>query len=396
MSRQYATMLLDTALEQKKWDLAKDLVRFLRAIDPNDVESPRTSIVMGSKFGLQSVQNSVLPNSEDLTLILGNITRGRSFSTTQAPPTKQVLEAKPDTPTNKDKFVISTAVNPLRNKRRVSQVPKDKLKITEDFFIEDILQRHATKLLQYRKLEDLGFMAAKLDFQLVGWLSKEKDKSAKIDDFVLTLKQLHEQLEWPKPSIEQMKNGQVEIGAAVSQTPVSDAGTSNVESGYKSFSHSNEMDTFGGYFNTNYPKTVATRMSSIDVEANLLPKMDMMSVASEQVSLMWDEDKPMGQNFVNYEVEEDQTFHNAIEEQRRKDAKSKQAIQKMEIKLRYLLQLFTEGECLEFSLLLSIMLLDKASVLRITNKAIRSNSLILCRKLRNGLKDVTRWSLYEW
>lgn len=32
MSRQYATILLETALEEEKWDLAKDLVRFLRAI----------------------------------------------------------------------------------------------------------------------------------------------------------------------------------------------------------------------------------------------------------------------------------------------------------------------------------------------------------------------------
>jgi len=403
VSRQYATMLLDTALEQKKWDLAKELVRFLRAIDPNDVESPRTSIVMGggSKFGLSSVQNSVLPNSEDLTLILGNITRGRSFSTTQAP-SKQVVEAKADTPTNKDKFqVISTAVNPLRNKRRVSSIPKEKIKITEDFFIEDILQRHATKLLQNRKLEDLGFMAAKLDFQLVGWLSKEKDRSAKIDDFVTTLKQLHEQMEWPKPSMMENAGSLSDVGA-VSQTPVSDASNSNVESGYKSFSHSNEMENFGGYFNSfQKPGTSGIEgkfRHSIDVEANLLPKMDMMSVASEQVSLMWDDvDKPLGQQgFMSFEMEEDQSYHNAIEEQKKKDARSKQAIQKMEIKLRYLLQLFTEGDCLEFSLLLSMMLLDKASVVRITNKAIRSNSLILCRKLRNGLKDITRWSLYEW
>ncbi len=133
-----------------------------------------------------------------------------------------------------------------------------------------------------------------------------------------------------------------------------------------------------------------------DVEANLLPKMDLMSVASEQVSL-WDDEKTSGPNtpFASFDLE-DQTYHNAIEEQKRKDKRTKQAIQKMEIKLRYLLQIFVEGDCLEFSLLLSIMLLDKAAVVRITNKAIRSNSLILCRKLRNGLKDITRWSLYEW
>ncbi|KAL7028647.1 hypothetical protein ACKWTF_005937 [Chironomus riparius] len=385
VSRQYATMLLDTALEQKKWDLAKDLVRFLRAIDPNDVESPRTSFIMGNKFGI--TQSSVLPNSEDLTLILGNITRGRSFSTTQTPP-KHALETKPaDAPITKDKFVISTAINPLRNKRRVSSIPKEKIKIVEDFFIEDILQRHATKLLQNRKLEDLGYMAAKLDFQLVGWLSKEKDKSAKIDDFVTTLKQLHDQMEWPKPSIENLRSNSNDNGSTMSHTPVTD----NTESGY----HSNEPENFAPFYGA-YPSKSGNLMDvkfHDVVEANLLPKMEMMSVTSEQVSL-WDDDKAMsGQVFANFELE-DQTYH-AIEEQKKKDANSKQAIQKMEIKLRYLLQLFIEGDCLEFSLLLSIMLLDKAAVVRITNKAIRSNSLILCRKLRNGLKDITRWSLYE-
>lgn len=35
VSRQYATLLLNTALEQSKWELAKDLVRFLRAIGKN-------------------------------------------------------------------------------------------------------------------------------------------------------------------------------------------------------------------------------------------------------------------------------------------------------------------------------------------------------------------------
>lgn len=87
----------------------------------------------------------------------------------------------------------------------------------EDFFIDIILQRHAKKMLQFKKLEDLGQMAAKLDFQLVGstivvnlihipfhlfqvrWLSKEKETAAKIEDFVQSLKQLHDELDWPKP-----------------------------------------------------------------------------------------------------------------------------------------------------------------------------------------------------
>uniref|UniRef100_A0A7G3B172 Uncharacterized protein n=1 Tax=Lutzomyia longipalpis TaxID=7200 RepID=A0A7G3B172_LUTLO len=63
--------------------------------------------------------------------------------------------------------------------------------------------------------------------------------------------------------------------------------------------------------------------------------------------------------------------------------------------MRYLLQIFTEAGCLEFSLLLSILLLDAASICRITNAAVRTGSLQLCRQLRNGLKDITRWSFQE-
>ena len=42
ISKQYATQLLEVALNSGRWQLAKDLVRFLSAIDPLDVESPPT------------------------------------------------------------------------------------------------------------------------------------------------------------------------------------------------------------------------------------------------------------------------------------------------------------------------------------------------------------------
>lgn len=74
-------------MDQGKWELAKDLVRFLRAIDPNDVESPRTSFVLPPKFGMSPQTPPVSPNAEDLSVILGSVqvTRGRSFSTTVQP-----------------------------------------------------------------------------------------------------------------------------------------------------------------------------------------------------------------------------------------------------------------------------------------------------------------------
>lgn len=104
VSRQYATLLLNTALDQSKWELAKDLVRFLRAIgktietkkksasqkykltDPNDVESPRNSFILPSKLSNKQTP-PVSPNAEEISLILGNVqgSRVRSYSTTVSP-----------------------------------------------------------------------------------------------------------------------------------------------------------------------------------------------------------------------------------------------------------------------------------------------------------------------
>merc|ERR1711949_17882 len=38
VSRQHATQLLDAALDRAMWKLAKELIRFLRAIDPDEAE----------------------------------------------------------------------------------------------------------------------------------------------------------------------------------------------------------------------------------------------------------------------------------------------------------------------------------------------------------------------
>lgn len=51
-----------------------------------------------------------------------------------------------------------------------------------------------------RRLTDLGYFAAHLDFHLVAWLGKERDRAARIDDFVKALKQIHEDFNWPYPS----------------------------------------------------------------------------------------------------------------------------------------------------------------------------------------------------
>lgn len=152
------------------WDLAKDLVRFLRAIDPNDVESPRTSFVMGNKLGLTQQASPVSPNAEDISLILGTMTRGRSFSTTTNPKPTDInpnLGNKEKSPGSN----VDTSTVIMRRKKSMPNTQREKDSSTaEEFFIEVIIQRHARRLLQEKKLEALGYMSAALDFHLVRWI----------------------------------------------------------------------------------------------------------------------------------------------------------------------------------------------------------------------------------
>lgn len=157
MSRQYATLLLNTALDQSKWELAKDLVRFLRAIDPNDVESPRTSFVLPPKLGLSQQTPPVSPNAEDISLILGNVQgpRVRSYSTTISPKTNPPpnISTLTESPIlNRKKSVPSSCGGVKQEQQHTSGIKGS----AEEFFIDVILQKHARRLLATKRLIDLG------------------------------------------------------------------------------------------------------------------------------------------------------------------------------------------------------------------------------------------------
>lgn len=69
----------------------------------------------------------------------------------------------------------------------------------EDYFIELILSRHARKLLTMHSLRDLGCFSAHLDFSLSSWLTREKARASKVEDFPYSLRELHREFQWPYP-----------------------------------------------------------------------------------------------------------------------------------------------------------------------------------------------------
>lgn len=64
-----------------------------------------------------------------------------------------------------------------------------------------MLWRHARHLLEQVRLRDLGCFSAQLGFELIGWLCRERNRVARVDDFVSALKKLHKDFFWPFPVI---------------------------------------------------------------------------------------------------------------------------------------------------------------------------------------------------
>ncbi|PSN48149.1 hypothetical protein C0J52_08719 [Blattella germanica] len=352
VSRQYATLLLDAALDQCKWELSKELVRFLRAIDPNDVESPRASFILPSKYG---------------------VSRGRSFSTTTTPKVQQIETAQQSVSGHHREILRSNSNSgdcsksvPLRRKKSPSGS-------AEEFFIDVILQRHARRLLSAHRLSHLGYFAAHLDFHLVAWLGRERDRVARVDDFVAALKQLHMDFTWPYPALHlpvsyYLHRKTSATDSSPSSPTIEDRMKSlsvDVDSPESRIGDSGYMSCTGGQHEPlnmatavdgamNYPHSMMMtseyRSSSI-VEAQLMPHLLQEPYLSDNSENRWND------------VPSTLALENLSQELANRGSP------KSEVKLRYLLQLFMEASCLDWALLISVLLRDAMAVLRTTNAA---------------------------
>ncbi|XP_018917373.1 guanine nucleotide exchange factor subunit Rich isoform X2 [Bemisia tabaci] len=387
VSRQYATLLLDATLDECRWELSKDLVRFLKAIDPNDVDSqsPRTSFVVASKYGMISPPSPVYPNEEDLSLVLGtmHVSRSRSYSTANTPKLDQTSASM----SSRDNQTRSSADSSSRRKKSVplSSKPDNRelSRSTEELFMDLILQRHARKLLLQHRLSALGHFAAHLDFHLVEWLIKERERAARVDHFVTALRHLHADFSWPYPVLSQSNNFQYRKNSNTSL--------------YNNFSNGpsgKEMALLGGSVEINVPESVIGDSGYMSCQDNF---MRPLQLPSDGDCMMSEVD---GDDFEWWKEErEDYTWSDMpstkLLEQLAHQVTTRGS-SKAEVQLRYLLQLFMEASCLEWSIIISVLLRDAMAVHRTTNAARsphHSHESVL--RLKQGLISLCQWSSSE-
>ncbi|XP_059059066.1 guanine nucleotide exchange factor subunit Rich [Achroia grisella] len=379
VSRQLATQLLDTALQHERWDLARDLVRFLRAIDPNDVDSPRNSVNVQAKYGQIAQSQTVSPNAEDLSVILGSMQlsggRGRSFSTTVSPrePSPPAAGGVPG-PAPAPPAPPARATAAVKRKKSVpARADRESYSGTaEEFFIDMMIQRHARVLLSTARLHALGRMAAALDLHLVALLAGERERAAKFDSAVHCLRRVHEDFAWPYPTVQPEDTQQLQRkGSAVpsSYTPSAESDSLCGDSGYMSLP-----------LRTGLPFTAGAPLSPGPVSS-----AGECSVA-EGGSAAWGGGALDAGEERRYAALMERLHHHQAE----------RTPHTAHVQLRYFLQLMTEASCVEWALVLAVALRDALAVLRTTNAARAHDvSLDAVRRLRRALRDLTAWAEHE-
>ncbi|XP_034835409.1 guanine nucleotide exchange factor subunit Rich isoform X2 [Maniola hyperantus] len=379
VSRQLATQLLDTALQQERWDLARDLVRFLRAIDPNDVDSPRNSVNVQQKYGQVVQSQTVSPNAEDLSVILGSMQlaggRGRSFSTTAAPREPSPPSGAAPAPAPRRTAAATAAVK--RKKSVPARSDRESYNGTaEEFFIDMMIQRHARLLLSTARLVALGRLAAALDLHLVAWLAGERERAARVDNAVLCLKRLHEDFIWPYPALTEEQHAQRK--SSVVPAP---------------YTGNTELDSQCG--DSGYVSLSLRAVLPLAAGAPLSPA-PMSSVGEGSVAegggVAWG--GALTEGDTGADAGEERRYAALME--RLHHHQAERGDHTAHVQLRYYLQLMTEASCVEWALVVAVVLRDALAVLRCANAARGPDvSLQAARRLRTALIDLHAWTDVE-
>ncbi|XP_030049655.1 guanine nucleotide exchange factor subunit RIC1 isoform X3 [Microcaecilia unicolor] len=375
VSRQHATLLFNTALEQGKWDLCRHMIRFLKAIGSGESETPPPT-----------------PTTQET-----NSTGGFEFFRHRSISLSQSAETVPAGKLNLQK-TLSMPSGP--SGKRWS---KDS-DCAENMYIDMMLWRHARRLLEEIRLKDLGCFAAQLGFELIGWLCKERTRAARVEDFVLALKKLHKDFLWPFPIIpaasvntpfknekyrtaieEQLLKSQsadsflnMDIDTGISSAPRSHSWFGSLGSTQR------EMDTMSSHG----PHTQDAFLSPLS------NKGDECSIGSAtdltETSSMVDGDWTMvDDNFSTLSLTQSELEHISME-------LASKGPHKAQVQLRYLLHIFTEAGCLEWCIIIGLILRETAVINQVFNlMQFPEVAGEMLPNIKRGLQAVDRWAAMD-
>uniref|UniRef100_A0A3P9IZV7 Protein RIC1 homolog n=1 Tax=Oryzias latipes TaxID=8090 RepID=A0A3P9IZV7_ORYLA len=377
VSRQHATLLFNTALEKGKWDLCRHMIRFLKAIGSGEMDTPPPT---------PSTQE---PSSTGAFEFF----RNRSISLSQSADS------------------ISTGKFNLQKTFSMPTGSSAKgADCAENMYIDMMLWRHARHLLEQVRLRDLGCFSAQLGFELIGWLCRERNRVARVEDFVAALKKLHEDFLWPFPVIpvgslsSPLKNGRCRpvlstqllksqsadsllnsdmdtappLAVPINHTWTDSLGQRSKDTDTASSAHSNP----------NPPQTYDAFLSLVTNKGNDAREYSIGSATDlTETSSMVDGDWMMvDENSSTLSLSQAELEHISMELANKGPHKS-------QVQLRYLLHVFMEAGCLEWCVVIGLILRDtnviKQVISFLDNPEAPAETV---QSIRKGLLAVDAWA----
>uniref|UniRef100_A0A3B5BHS5 Protein RIC1 homolog n=1 Tax=Stegastes partitus TaxID=144197 RepID=A0A3B5BHS5_9TELE len=375
VSRQHATLLFNTALEQGKWDLCRHMIRFLKAIGSGEMETPPPT-----------------PTTQEPSSTGFEFFRNRSISLSQSA----------DSVTTGKFNLQKTFSMPTGASAKGRDV-----ECAENMYIDMMLWRHARHLLEQVRLRDLGCFSAQLGFELIGWLCRERNRVARVEDFVSALKRLHKDFLWPFPVIpvgslsSPLKNGRCRSVLSTRLLKSQSADSllnSDMDAAPPPAAPTNHtwMDGLGqrakdtdtassAHSNQHSPQTHDAFLSL------LTNKVEEYSVGSAtdltETSSVVDGDWTMvDENSSTLSLSQAELEHISMELANKGPHKS-------QVQLRYLLHVFMEAGCLEWCVVIGLILRD-ANVIKQVISFLDSPEVPpeTVQSVRNGLLGVDTWA----
>ncbi|XP_052775619.1 guanine nucleotide exchange factor subunit RIC1-like [Mya arenaria] len=391
-SRQHATLLLDSAVESNQWDLAQDIVRFLKSIDPSDNDaSPPLAFNMMSPTTYTSTP--AMEQDHFTFSSVSNVSRIRSSSVTAE---SMVREANKES--GKKKLSHTLSDNQFNAKKSPSSKQVSIEGSTDQVYIDSILCRHARKLLSSNRIRDLGYFAANIrDFGFVSWLRKERLRTAKVTDFVCAIRDLHHQFHWPLPvlslsAFQQLKRKAFSTSSLASLTLLDDNAPLSPGFSRQNATLVPKPSPGPGGSQNNLYKVDSFISNGVSDEIILKPQL----LRTEDSSLATQEISDSSSQFGDFDVLGDSTSSlDSLSPEL--ELLSQEIISKgpeqSELELRYMFQVLLEAECLEWALLVAIVLRDSLAVVRTVNTASMTDTpLEVVASMREGLSYLELWS----
>ncbi|GFO03261.1 Rab6a-gef complex partner protein 1-like [Plakobranchus ocellatus] len=411
VSRQLATILLDSALDRGTWELCRDLVRFLKAIDSSEQgESPPVMVAPSRMSGSSAypafpASPPLSPTGSDYSYSnVSNVGRLRTSSIVEP---RDVKLTMPGPQKEKIRHTMSDSV--VGGSKKAASKGKPGEPTAEQVYIDMILCRHARKLLASNQIRTLGYFAANMeDFHFVAWLKRERVRAGKVDDFVEAIQSVHNQFEWPMPALTASVLHQLKKSAAAAS--LSSLSSNAMDNDLLGSAAGDKEDG-----NLVQPLTPVNVSKVGEVRGRTLPhqlsEQTLSQMGSDEVllrpqyfktdeiSLATIETSDTNSLLGDYEVVNDsvmtgngETLSPDIEGMSQEVAVSR-GPEQAHLELEYLLHIMLEASCLEWALILAVVLRDSLAVVRVVNTAsLTDTPLDMIGRMREGLSFLELWA----